>query len=64
MTKLIKMHEVQGRTARSRAAIYADIKLGKFPKPVKTSDKSSAWVDLEIEEWIAARVTLRDGGAK
>lgn len=50
---------VRDRVGLHPATIYAEIKAGRFPKPVKFG-RSSRWVESEIEEWIAARVRERD----
>lgn len=57
--RLIKLAEVQKRTALCRSSIYAKVAAGTFPKPVK-SGSSSAWVDTEVQGWIDARIEDRD----
>ena len=32
-----------------------------FPKPVFITARTPAWLDHELEAWIAARVAVRDG---
>lgn len=56
---LIRLAEVQKRTALSRSAIYARIAGGTFPRPVKQGS-SSAWVDVEVQAWIDALIASRD----
>lgn len=56
---LIRLAEVQKRTALGRSSIYAAIASGTFPKPVKIGS-SSAWVDVEVQAWIDLRIELRD----
>lgn len=51
---------VRDRVGLHPATIYAEIKAGRFPKPVKFG-RSSRWVEAEVEKWIAARVRERDG---
>jgi prophage regulatory protein len=38
-------------------------KLGKFPRRVKLSYRAVAWLEDEIEAWIAARAAERDAAA-
>lgn len=57
--RLIKLAEVQKRTALCRSSIYAKVAAGTFPKPVK-SGSSSAWVDTEVQGWIDAMIDRRD----
>jgi prophage regulatory protein len=56
---LIKLAEVQKRTALCRSSIYANVAAGTFPRPVK-SGSSSAWVDTEVQAWIDAVIQARD----
>ena len=41
---------------KSNSQIYALIKDGRFPQPVKIGGRAVAWVRAEIENWIAARI--------
>lgn len=57
--RLIKLADVQKRTALCRSSIYAKVAAGTFPKPVK-SGSSSAWVDTEVQAWIDSIIASRD----
>jgi len=50
------------KTSISRSHIYALIESGEFPKQVSLSERSVAWVETEIDEWIDSRIAARDGG--
>jgi prophage regulatory protein len=63
MTIFIKLPQVMAQTGLSRSHIYALAHEGKFPKPVKLSERSSAWVESEVQEWIESRIAERDGEA-
>ncbi|MCQ8223563.1 AlpA family phage regulatory protein [Burkholderia pseudomallei] len=54
--RFLRAHEVTAKTGLSRSAIYAE---PGFPKPVKISAKASAWVESELEFWMAARMASR-----
>ena len=58
--KFIKLKPVMVRTGLSRSSIYSQAQQGKFPKPVKLSERSSAWVEEEVMEWIAERIEKRN----
>ena len=58
--KLIKLNTVICVTGLSRSHIYALGQQGGFPKPIKLSERSSAWVEAEVQEWINSRIVLRD----
>ena len=51
------------RTGLKRSGVYGLIAAGRFPKPVKLSERSSAWVVREVDSWIAARIAERDAKA-
>lgn len=50
---------VSGRLGMHPATIYAEIKAGRFPKPVKLG-RSSRWVEAEIDAWVEQRLNERD----
>jgi len=56
-TALIRRKEVERLTALSRSRIYDLMKQGAFPKPVQLGAMSVAWLEIEIREWIAARIS-------
>ncbi|MDX2367520.1 MAG: AlpA family transcriptional regulator [Colwellia sp.] len=62
ITKLIKIKEVLALTGLSKSHAYALAHKGLFPKPVKLTERSSAWVQAEIIDWIESRIKVRDEG--
>lgn len=60
MSNFIKLKELIKLTGLSRSHIYSLAQQGKFPKPVKLSERSSAWVESEVQEWIESRIKARD----
>ncbi|NRP56737.1 MULTISPECIES: AlpA family transcriptional regulator [unclassified Marinobacterium] len=56
----LKLHGVTEMTGLSRSHVYGLSKKGLFPKPVKLSERSSAWVESEVQDWIEARIAARD----
>ena len=54
--RLIRLSEVMHKTGFSRSRIYTD---PSFPQRVKLGQRSVAWVEAEIDEWIAARMDAR-----
>ncbi|WP_345884990.1 helix-turn-helix transcriptional regulator [Shewanella algae] len=46
---------------RSRSSIYSYMAAGYFPRSVKLGPRLVAWVEDEIDEWIAERIEERDG---
>lgn len=55
-TALIRRKEVERQTALSRSRIYALMSEGSFPKPIQLGAMSVAWVEAEVQEWIASRI--------
>lgn len=55
----LRLSEVARRTGLGRSTIYERIAQGTFPAPVKLSERTSAWVDIEVQDWIAARIAER-----
>ncbi|WP_338803766.1 AlpA family transcriptional regulator [Xenorhabdus griffiniae] len=53
---LIRLPEVQRRTGYSKAWIYKLISDGAFPKQVKIGPRSVAFIESEIDDWIAQRI--------
>jgi prophage regulatory protein len=44
----------------SRAHIYRMIDKGTFPKSIQTGEKSVAFVEEEIDQWIEQKIAERD----
>jgi prophage regulatory protein len=57
--RLLRLPEVQARVGLGRSAIYAAIRAGTFPPPVRISAHAVAWPASDIERWIAARIASR-----
>ncbi|MDE1483997.1 AlpA family transcriptional regulator [Xenorhabdus bovienii] len=53
---LIRLPEVQRRTGYSKAWIYKLISEGEFPKQIKLGSRSIAFIESEIDNWIAQRI--------
>lgn len=59
---LIKLPQVQAITGLSRSGIYAKIKQGEFPKQIKLGERSSAWLEREVYEFIQQRINASRPG--
>ncbi|MDA8417104.1 MAG: AlpA family phage regulatory protein [Betaproteobacteria bacterium] len=53
---LIRRQQVEAMTSLSRSRIYALIKTGEFPPPIRLGAQSVAWVRTDIDEWIVQRI--------
>ena len=53
---LKRLPDVLNRVGYSRSTIYQLIADGKFPKPVSLGARAVAWLESDIDAWIAARI--------
>jgi prophage regulatory protein len=58
--RYIRLKEVCARVGLRPSAIYHLISDGRFPKQVKLSERTSAWVVSEVETYMDARIAERD----
>ena len=56
-TRLIRIKEVQYRTGLGRSTIYRWMAQGKFPKSIRLGGQAVAWVEAELESWLADRIS-------
>jgi prophage regulatory protein len=57
------MRDVQRRIPLSRSRIFELIAEGRFPRQVRLSNRASAWVEREIDEWMRQRLEARSDRA-
>ncbi|HJR10040.1 MAG TPA: AlpA family phage regulatory protein [Rhodanobacteraceae bacterium] len=53
--RLLPMRAVRDQVALHPATVYAMVKDGTFPKPVKLG-RRSLWIESEVQAWIAERI--------
>jgi prophage regulatory protein len=53
---LIRLSEVMTRVPYSRSTIYLKVARNEFPEPVSMGARAVAWVESEIDSWIAKRI--------
>lgn len=54
--RLLRINEVEQLTGLSKSSIYKQVRLGKFPAPIKITDRSSAWSSDYVDRWIVSKV--------
>lgn len=59
--RYLRLKEVSARVGLGRSSIYRLMHLRRFPKQVKLSERSSAWIESEVEAFMLARAAERDG---
>lgn len=61
--RILRLPAVEDKTGIGKSAMYAAIKAGTFPKPIKLgSPRSVGWLEREIDEWIVQQVKKSRGG--
>ena len=61
--RIIRTEDLTRRLGLSRATIFRNVKAGRFPTPIKISQRAIGWRIDEVEAWIAARAaTSKDQG--
>ncbi len=58
--KVLRRTEVENRTGLSRSSIYLFMDEGLFPKPISLGPRAVGWLENEIQEWLAARIEIRN----
>ena len=61
MSELLTIEDVMERTTLGRSTIYANIKDGTFPKPMKISKRKIRWTTEDINAWVQGLIDKRDG---
>lgn len=57
--RLLKRPEVEAKTGLSRASIYSAIRAGTFPEPIPIGPNRVAWLEAEVDQWIAEKAAAR-----
>jgi len=56
ISRFIKRKEVEAITSLSTATIYRLMAEGKFPRQVKVTGRSVAWLESEVSEWVDQKI--------
>ncbi|MFC4655727.1 helix-turn-helix transcriptional regulator [Rheinheimera marina] len=54
--RLIRRSEVLQRVSLCKATIYNHMNAGTFPRPVSVGGRRVAWLESDIDLWIAERL--------
>lgn len=60
--QILKLTEVKLITALSGSTIYRLISQGIFPKQIKLSERSSGWLQSEVDQWLQDRIDASRNG--
>ena len=56
-SRLIRMPDVISLTGLSRSSIYFKMKKKEFPPKIQIGERSIAWLEADIYEWINDKLT-------
>lgn len=54
--RLLRKPAVLGTTGLSNSTLYDLIARGKFPRPIKITERSTGWIEDEVREWVEKRI--------
>lgn len=57
--RIVRVPEAVALTGLSRSTIYAAVKDGRFPAPMRLSLKAVGWKSADLHAWLAARRVSR-----
>lgn len=57
-----RLPHLKQRLGVSGSSIWAWVKAGKFPKPIKLSENVTAWDRASIEAWEQSRIAASQAG--
>lgn len=61
--RVIRLREVRMRVGLGANTVYRYLAEGKFPGPVSIGGACEAWVESDIDAWIAARIDAADAAS-
>jgi prophage regulatory protein len=58
-TSLLRLPAVKARVALSGPTVWRLIRKSAFPAPIKSGTRAVAWLECEVEQWIAEKAAAR-----
>jgi len=55
--RMLRLPDVIRKTGLSRSQIYRLIDIGLFPGQVHLGERTTAWIEAEIEQWLMERIS-------
>jgi prophage regulatory protein len=56
--RTIRLPDVETKIGLKKSTIYALVRQGDFPLPIKLGPRASAWVESQIDDWLRKRVVV------
>lgn len=60
--RFIRRAEVMQMTGLTAGGLVSRVRRGEFPQPALLDARQPAWVESEVQTWMAARIADRDAG--
>jgi prophage regulatory protein len=60
MQKLLRLPQVLDLVPFCRSQLYIEMERGRFPKPIKISERANAWIESEVVAFVDARIAERE----
>lgn len=54
--QIIDLTQLMNKVPLGKSTIYAYVKAGKMPAPIKLGDRAVGWIEAEIDAWLKERV--------
>lgn len=61
-TQFFRINQLKQRIGVSASTIWAWVKKGSFPAPVKLSENTTAWNSADVEAWAQSRIAASQAG--
>ena len=55
--KIYRLPAVEERTGFKKSSIYAGVKAGTFPAPVRLSARAVGWREEDLDKWVSERIS-------
>ena len=54
--RMLRLPDVIRKTGLSRSQIYRLVDMGSFPGQVHLGERTAAWIEAEVEQWLTERI--------
>ena len=54
--RILRLPAVMDVTGLGRTTVYEQMAAGRFPKPIKLSERAVGWLEADIQNWIETKV--------
>jgi len=54
--RILRLPAVMDVTGLGRTTVYEQMAAGRFPKPIKLSERAVGWLEADIQNWLETKV--------